>query len=142
MSGSHGPGELLALAYVGETVPVAVKDAVVRAATDGVIRLLDLVLVVRVAGGTTVVLETDEVEDRLDAEGLVLAEPGLIGADDIEDVTERLGIDESVAIVLFEHAWARDLVTAARDADVDLVASERIPAVVLDEIATATSGQE
>ncbi len=138
MSQSHGPGELLVLAFVGETVPTGVKDAVVRAASDGVIRLLDLVIASRGDGGDVSVLETDEVSHRLDTEGLALAEPGLIGAEDVEMLVERLGADESAVVVLFEHAWARDLVAAVRDADVDLVASERIPAVVLDEIASAT----
>lgn len=139
MTASHGPADLIALGFDGESVPATVRTAMDAVLASGVVRLLDVVVVTKDDQGDVSTLEADLVEAQFDASGLELDGQGLVGDEDIAQIADAIEPGQTVLVVLFEHVWARDLTAAVAQAGGELLASERIPAWVIDEIESAAA---
>ena len=121
-AGTLGPVELMVVSLAQPAPSPEVIGALVAQVEAGVVRVLDFVVVTKSVAGD---VEVTEVEfDALGATALDLAVPGLTGDEDIEVLAETLEPGATAAIV------AR---LAAEGSEV--VASERIPSVVVNEIA-------
>jgi Family of unknown function (DUF6325) len=60
------------------------------------------------------------------------AQPGALGPDDAEDVSDDLPANSSTLLIAFEHLWAAKLVDALHAADAVVIDSIRIPADVVE----------
>jgi len=123
-----GPVDIVVLAFpdqVDEATLVAL-DAV-EARND--IRLIDLLVVAKDAGGRVSRTEAADVESLQDVAATMLARgaAGLIGIEDVHELGELLDPGWSALALLVEHVWARELAEAVRNADGRLLASVRIP---------------
>jgi hypothetical protein len=140
---SIGPLDYMVIGFEGNRFTGAIRAEVDTLRKDGIIRVLDAVLVIKDPGGAVQVIEaSDLAEDEAEAIGLVDegARPWL-GADDVERVAGRLAPDSSVAIVVLEHLWARRLRDAIRDAGGQLLEQQRVPADLVDEISARLAAQ-
>ncbi|HSP38141.1 MAG TPA: DUF6325 family protein [Frankiaceae bacterium] len=108
----------------GEGLPLLV-DLVER----GLIRVLDLMFVRKHRDGTSVVLTGADspVMGSLDLAVFDGAASGLLGRDDIDEVTAILEPGASAGILVYENTWAAPFATAIRRGGGQLVASGRIP---------------
>ncbi|MFB2596990.1 DUF6325 family protein [Herbiconiux sp. P17] len=135
----YGPVEIYLIGFSGERPGTDVVDAIrdlVRAQT---VNLLDLLFVTRSVDGDLTVLEIEEVADDYGLNDLEVAEMGLAGDEDVEDLAGALAPGSSAAILVVEHAWAREFAQALDRAGGLVLGSERIPAPVVNALVAATS---
>ncbi len=93
----------------------------------GIIRILDLLVLIKDADGTVDAHEIDDLEGanelvRLEAE---IAE--ILAADDVVNLAEAMEPGSVAGVVVWENLWAAPFASAARRAGGQLVASGRIP---------------
>ena len=138
----YGPVEIFLIGFDGERPGPDVVNAIVELVNSGVVRLLDLLFVTRsYETGDVVVLEIDEVADEYGLPEFELLEVGIAGEEDVADFAEDLAPGTSAALLVVEHAWARNFAEAMFNAGGSVLRTERIPAPVVNEIA-ALSGTE
>ncbi|GAB3170473.1 hypothetical protein GCM10027059_36990 [Myceligenerans halotolerans] len=135
MDPSFGPVELVALAFDSPRIPPSVTRAVRDVAGSGAVTLLDLAVVRRGDDGELVVLEATDVGGEADVVGVELSAPGLTGDEDLREIAAVVEPGTSVLVLAIEHTWSRELVSAAVSVDADVILHERVPAVIVNEIA-------
>lgn len=135
MSTSFGPVELVALAFDVPRIPPAVARAVLEVAAVDAVTLLDLAVVRRSEEGGLVVLEASDLGDDVDLVAVELRAPGLTGDEDLREIAAEIDPGTSVLVLAIEHTWSRQLVSAAVDADADVILHERVAAATVNEIA-------
>ena len=140
-----GPVEYLVVAFPGNRLTGAVAPALAEAVGSGSVRILDLTFVRREADGRLEVLELQD----LDQEELAALErvegeaAGLLSTEDIEALGLRVPPGSSAALIVWEDLWAVPVTRAVEAAGGELVAHERIPAVVARAaVRTASGGTE
>jgi hypothetical protein len=94
--------------------------------------VLDLLFVSKDADGVVTSLQAAD----LDEEGAAfvsidVTQPGALGPEDAEEVSDDLPADSSALLVAFENAWAGKLVDALQASDAFVIDSIRIPADVV-----------
>ena len=131
---TFGPADLYAVEFPVSSVPDTVTATLRDVAAAGVITLLDITLVRTFQDGTSELVELDEFADELGMVGVMPPATGLIGMDDIEELAGDLTPGTSCLIVLMENTWARKVTKAVLDTGARVVAVERFPAEVVNEV--------
>ena len=103
----------------GEVMPL-LADLVDR----GVIRILDIALIVKDADGTVMARDFAEDPGMAAFDG---ASSGLLGQDDLEEAAVALEPGTVAAVLVWENRWAAPVAVALRRSGGQLVASGRIP---------------
>lgn len=127
----YGPVEIHLVAFEGPRPSTEVLDALNAQAESGLVRVLDLVLVSRAEDGS---VTADEFESD-DADVLPLESAGLIGTEDVSDFADLVPPGSSAALVALELLFAKMLADALAESGAEVVASERIPAPVVNALA-------
>ena len=127
-----GPVDVYIIGFPGNKFSGKIAPAIKELVDDGIIRVLDLLFVMKDADG---VVTTIAIED-LDQEGAAFAEiditePGSLNEEDADEVSEDLPANSSALLVAFENVWARKVVSAFEAADAVLIDSIRIPAEIV-----------
>jgi uncharacterized membrane protein len=131
-----GPIELLVVKFPGNQFKGEIAPALQELVESGTIRVIDLIFAMKDEEGTLAVLELDALGD----ERLAIFEPepselkGSLTEDDARSLAGGLENNSSAAIMLFENTWATKFVEAMRNANGQLVMSERVPRAVIDEL--------
>ena len=129
-----GPVEFVAITFPAEGIPGPVKVAITDLLGSEVVSLLDLTVIRKAADGAVDVVEVEDLGDELDITEIQLGSAGLTGQEDIDDVAADLEPGTSALVLIVEHTWARKFVGAVRDAGAAVIAQERIPAEIVNEI--------
>ena len=132
---SYGPADLYVVAFPEDHVPAAVRQALLDTLASGVITLLDLTLIKKSADGSLQLVEIENLGDEFDLSVVNATSTGLIGDEDLDDVAAELESGTSALAVLLENTWARQLAGAILGSGAVVVAAERIPAAVVNEVA-------
>jgi hypothetical protein len=93
----------------------------------GIIRILDLLVLVKDADGT---VEAHEIDDTEQANELVQLEAEIaeiLAADDVVHLAEAMEPGSVAGVIVWENLWAAPFAAAARRAGGQLVATGRIP---------------
>lgn len=108
----------------GEGLPLLV-DLVDR----GIIRILDLIFVRKEPDGSVVGVELADLtgDGQLDLAVFEGISSGLLGQDEIDDVSGVLEPGSSAGILVYENVWAAPFAAAVRRGGGRLVANGRIP---------------
>lgn len=131
-----GPVQLIALAFHQPTFDGRVLDELTDLVERGLIRVLDLVVIHKLDDGSVEMAEFSEISDD-EAElfvALVPAGSDLIGEEDVDLAGELLEPGDAAALLVWEDVWAGPFVAAVRSAGGVLLAHDRIPVDVLEEI--------
>jgi len=126
---SIGPVELVILGFAENRFTGQIADTLMDLVERGLVRIIDLAVVVKDASGDVTVLEMREYSEEL-AEAMVALTGDLVGMlseADLADIAETLEPDSTVATLLFEHVWATRFAEAVRDSGGALLMSQRIP---------------
>lgn len=127
-----GPVELNVIALAGPRPSPAVLHALATQVNAGVVRLLDFVVVSKSAAG---VVSAEEIDlDEFDLADLAPMLPGLAADEDLRALADQLPPGGSAAVVALELCWARDLAEQLAVDDSFVIATERIPAAVVNAI--------
>ena len=124
-----GPVDYLVVEFPGSKFNGEIAPTLVDLTDRGIIRILDLVIIVKETDGSFDVVELNDFEDgalgelhRLEAD---IAE--VLSADDITNVAGALEPGSSAGVLVYENRWAAPFASAVRHAGGQLVASGRIP---------------
>ena len=126
---AHGPVDFVLLEFPVEGLTGRASEEMVKLIEQGVIRLFDLLVVMKNQDGTVEVLElTDPGGPGAAFSYFDGARSGLLGDDDIAEATAAVQPGTVAALIVYENTWAVPFVAAVRESGGELVASTRIPA--------------
>ncbi len=135
MDEQMGPVEFLLLGFQGNRFNGGIAPALADLVSDGLVRLLDVAVVMKDAEGEVLILELGELPtDVAEAVRQIAGEDrGLLSEEDLLEVAETLAPETTVAALLVEHLWAGRFAKAVRAAGGELLAARRIPGDLVDE---------
>lgn len=139
----HGPIDFLLLEFKGKEFKGEVASAIMDLVDRGIVRIFDLLVVVKEVDGTVSGLNLEDLSaDSLGGfEVFAGARSGLVGDEDVSEVAEALEPGTIAALIVYENTWAIPFVRAARDVGGEVVASARIPAQdVMDALDAMEAG--
>jgi hypothetical protein len=127
-----GPVDVYIIGFPGNKFTGRIAPAIMELVENGTIRVLDLLFVSKDADGVVTSLQAAD----LDEEGAAfvsidVTQPGALGPEDAEEVSDDLPANSSALLVAFENAWAGRLVDALQASDAFVIDSIRIPADVV-----------
>lgn len=125
-----GPVDIVVIAYpagapmTGEAVPMLL-DLIER----GIIRVLDVMFVIKDADGTYSGFEATDLDDKSvgDFSAFEGASSGLLGDDDVATAAEGIEPGSAAALLIYENRWAAPFAAAVRRNGGRLVGFQRIP---------------
>ncbi len=134
MTRVFGPIELMVIGFEGNNFNGSIAAALGDLVDRGVVRIIDLAVVVKDADGTAHILEMQELSVEVAAAMAMLTGEvsGLLSEADLNDIADELEPETTEAVLLVEHLWATDFAQAVRASGGTLLMSERIPGVVID----------
>jgi uncharacterized membrane protein len=124
-----GPLDYIVVGFPGNQFKGEIAPAINEARAKGIIRIVDLVFVMKDKDGATTTLEIKDLPDEVNEAFAGFSEEvdGLFTAEDIDTLTEELPPDNSALIVLFENTWAIKIKEALINAKGVLITQGRIP---------------
>jgi uncharacterized protein DUF6325 len=128
-----GPVDYLVVEFPGSKFNGEIAPTLVDLVDRGLIRVLDLILIMKEQDGSFDAVELNDFETgalgelhRFEAE---IAE--LLSADDIENVAAALEPGSTAGVLVYENLWAAPFASAVRRCGGQLVANGRIPVQAL-----------
>jgi len=123
-----GPVDYVVIEWPGKQPKGEVAPMIIELVDRGLIRILDVALMVKAEDGSVAALDLGE----LDGEGAGFGEfegasTGLIGQQDLEEAAAALEPGTSAAVLVWENRWAAPIAVAIRRSGGQLAASGRIP---------------
>ena len=130
-----GPIDFLALEFPGNKFDGSILASLLELVQAGVIRIIDLVVIVKGQEGSVIVRELQE----LDPDTILVLDPlqvevsSMITRNDIDGFAAVLANNSAAGLLLIENLWAIKTKQAMLDADARLLMFERIPHEVVEE---------
>ena len=133
---TYGPVDFIALEMGTEQLKGEAMAALLELVEKKIIRLVDLVVVVKDADGNYEALEMQELKPDLIAilDPLDVEVTGMVQMEDIEEIAGALENNKTAAILLIENLWAIEFAEAVSRADGRLIMYDRIPFEVVNEM--------
>jgi hypothetical protein len=127
-----GPVDVYIIGFPGNKFTGRIAPAIMELVENGTIRILDLLFVMKDADGIVTTLEAQDLdEDGAAFVDINVAQPGALGPEDAEEVSDDLPAGSAAMLVAFENLWAGRLVDALQAADAVVIDSIRIPVDVV-----------
>ena len=125
-----GPVDIAVIAFDEPKFDGSVAAAISDLVAQGIVRLLDIILVSKDADGVVTIVEVTGVDgdgspDLIAIQGDI---PGLISEDDATSAIAGMPNDSAIALLAWENTWLIRAGQAIRANGGSLVAFERIPA--------------
>jgi hypothetical protein len=137
-----GPVEYAIFGFPGNQFNGELAPALASLVDKGLVRILDLVFVMKDGDGNVAAFEFDQIDELAgfgDIEGEV---GGMVNEEDIEHAGEALEPNSSAALLVWEDLWATEFASALRDCGGVILEGGRIPhelvQAVFDELANAS----
>ena len=135
------PVELAVIEFPGSRFNGEIVPALAELVDDGIVTILDLVLLTKDVDGTVTSIEVSDLDDADsgafdDLDGEV---DGLLSDEDLAIAGEALSLGSSALLIVWEDTWARRLVDAVIGSGGRLVAHDRLDAeTVMASLASIT----
>jgi uncharacterized membrane protein len=130
-----GPIDFIALEFPGNRFRGEILPQLFELVDKGIIRIIDLVIIMKDQDGQVTVRELRE----LDPAHIAMLNPlkadvsQMITRGDIDMIAEKLADNSTAGLMLIENLWAKKTQQAMIDANGRLVMFERIPHDVVEE---------
>jgi len=138
----YGPVELHLVAFDGDRPDPVVIDAIVELVDEGIVRLLDFIVVTKSVDGDVTAVELEDDAERFGLGDTELGEIGIAGEEDIAELAEAIPAGTSAAVVAFELAYAKRLASSLAAGGGFVIRSERIPAPVVNALVEAAQEED
>lgn len=132
---TYGPIDFIALEFEGNKFKGDILASLMELVEQKIIRIIDLVVVLKDEEGEIVVREFEQIDSDLLAifDPMNIEVTGMVTKGDIDMIAEQLADNSTAAIMLFENLWAVKFKEALLEADGRLLMQERIPHEVVLE---------
>jgi Family of unknown function (DUF6325) len=128
-----GPVDVYIIGFPGNKFSGRIAPAIMELVENGTIRVIDLLFLSKDANGVVTRLEAADIdEDGAAYLSIDVTQPGALGPEDAEEVSDDLPANSSALLIAFENLWTATVVDALRDADAVLIDSIRIPVDVVE----------
>jgi hypothetical protein len=133
---TYGPVDFIALEFTSHKLRGEILPALLKLVNDRIVRVVDLIIIQKYEDDSHKAFELQQLDPALMAafEPLEVQVSGIIQVEDIEAIAESMDPDTTSALLLVENLWALEFKEAVLRADGQLIAQERIPYDVLDEV--------
>jgi uncharacterized membrane protein len=124
-----GPLDYIVVGFPGNQFKGEIAPAINEARQKGIIRIVDLVFIMKDKTGATTTLEIKDLPNQIKDAFAASSEEveGLFTAEDIDTLTKDLPPDNSALIMLVEHIWAIKIKEALINSKGVLITQGRIP---------------
>ena len=131
-----GPVDVYIIGFPGNKFTGRIAPAILELVDNGTIRVLDLLFVMKDEAGTVTSLQAADIgEEGAGFLSIDIVQPGALGPEDAEEVSDDLPANSSAMLIAFENLWVTKVVDALQAADAVLIDSIRIPADVVEAAA-------
>ena len=121
-----GPVDYVVLEWPGRQPQGDVVPLLMDLVDRGLIRLLDIAIMVKNEDGTAVAVDLGDLEEDAGFGVFDGASTGLIDQEDLDDAARALNPGTCAAVLVWENRWAAPVAVALRRSGGQLVASGRI----------------
>jgi hypothetical protein len=130
-----GPVDFLALEFTGNKFKGEIIPELLDLVAAGIIRIIDLVVVLKDSEGVVTVRELQEMDpDTIRVfDPLQVEVSSMITQNDVDGIATALANNSTAGLLLFENVWALKTMQAMLDAGARVVMFERIPHEVVEE---------
>lgn len=134
-----GPVDYLMVRFPGNKFSGKMAPELSRLEKKGIIRVIDLVFIMRDGNGKLAIFEPSKVEGEASAAFNELSKNTRewFSEGDIEVIAATLPKNSSAALLLFENVWAIKFKEALLDADAELIDMGRIPPDTIQKVEKA-----
>ena len=108
--------------FTGEMV-----EELLRLVEAGLIRVVDVLILVKDADGVVDALELSDVDDLGPLEALEAELAELLAAEDVANLAEAMDPGSTAGVLIWENLWAAPFASAVRHSGGQLIADGRIP---------------
>src|SRR4051794_886271 len=131
-----GPVDVMIIGFPGNKFTGRIAPALMDLIESGTIRVVDLLFVVKDKDGVVTTIEASDLGPDAGASfiGIDVSQPGALGPEDAEEVSDDLPPDSSTLLIAFENTWAARMVDALQAADAVVIDQIRIPADVAQAV--------
>jgi hypothetical protein len=130
-----GPVDVYIIGFPGNQFTGRIAPAIVDLIDQGIIRVLDLLFVIKDAEGNVTALEmADFTGDEPSFMAIDIAQPGALGPEDAEEISDDLPLNSSALLIAFENVWAAKLASEFKAADAVVIDYVRIPVDVVEAV--------
>ena len=130
-----GPVDYLVVKFPGNKFSGEILPELAKLEKSGIIRVIDLVLVIKDTKGKVFVTEAKDVKgkegDAFSAFAKLVGEAEWFSLDDIDAIAAALPNNCSAAVLLFENTWAIHFKEALINSGAELVDQGRIPSEII-----------
>ena len=132
---SYGPIDFLALEFKTDQLTGESLPALIELVQKEIVRVIDLVIILKDQDGNHEVLEIEELAPDILAifDPLEIEISGIIQVEDIELIAEAMEDNTTAALLLFENLWAIKFGEAVTRSSGRMVMFDRIPFEVVNE---------
>jgi hypothetical protein len=128
-----GPVDVYIIGFPGNKFTGRIAPAILELVENGTIRILDLLFMMKDADGVVTTLEASDLdEDGAGFVGIDVTQPGALGPEDAEEVSDDLPANSAALLIAFENLWVGKVVDALQAADAVLIDQIRIPVDVVE----------
>jgi len=130
-----GPVDYLVVKFPGNKFSGEILPELAKLEKNGIIRVIDLALVIKDTKGKVFVTEAKDVKgkegDAFSAFAKLVGEAEWFSLDDIDAIAAALPNNCSAAVLLFENTWAIHFKEALINSGAELVDQGRIPSEII-----------
>jgi len=130
-----GPVDYLVVKFPGNKFSGEILPELAKLEKSGIIRVIDLALVIKDTKGKVFVTEAKDVKgkegDAFSAFAKLVGEAEWFSLDDIDAIAADLPKNTSAAVLLFENTWAIHFKEALLNSGAELVSQGRIPSEII-----------
>ena len=108
--------------FTGEMI-----EELLRLVEDGIIRVVDMLILIKNADGTVDAMELEDVEDLGELRELEAELAELLAEEDVEMLAAAMDPGSVAGVLIWENLWAAPFASAARRSGGQLIANGRIP---------------
>ena len=132
---TYGPVDFLALEFETDQLKGEILPALLELVQNKIVRVIDLVIIQKLADGSHQALEMEQLAPDLLAmfDPLEMEISGIVQVEDIANIAEAMDNDSTAAVLLVENLWAIKFGEAVVRAKGRLLMHDRIPFEVVNE---------
>jgi len=133
------PVDVFFIGFPGNKFSGGIAPAILDLVDSGTIRVIDALFVSKSSDGVVTTLEVSDLDAETGAAyaAVSVAQPGALGPEDAEEVSDDMPPNTSALLIAIENLWAAKVVEACQAADAVVIDQIRIPADVVQAALTA-----